>query len=102
MNNKGQALIEFIIIIPIFVMLLLAAFDYARINSTKIELERKVEEIILTTGEEYNDNGTVLDISVTDNKRTYTLSKKIDIYSPILVPIINNDYEIKVKRVVYE
>ena len=35
MNNKGQALVEFIIILPIFIMIILVVFDYARIIQTK-------------------------------------------------------------------
>ena len=39
MNKKGQALIEFIIILPIFIMIMLAVFDYVRIYSEKSNLE---------------------------------------------------------------
>lgn len=36
MNKKGQALIEFIIILPIFIMMMLAVFDCVRIYSEKV------------------------------------------------------------------
>ena len=37
MSKKGQALVEFIIILPVFLMLLLAVFDYVKIIQTKMD-----------------------------------------------------------------
>ena len=59
MNKKGQALIEFIIILPIFIMLMLAVFDYVRIYSEKSNLESVIEDVILSN-ELNDDNITVL------------------------------------------
>lgn len=100
MNRKGQALIEFIIILPIFIMLMLAVFDYVRIYSEKNKLESIMEDVIL-------DNNVNTDIKFTKkqidgNKVEYVVSKDIDIYSPVLSVIIGNNYKVSTKRVVYE
>lgn len=100
MNKKGQALIEFIIILPIFIMLMLAVFDYVRIYSEKSNLESVIEDVILSN-ELNDDNITVL--KETDEEKTkYILNKSIDIYSPVISVIIGNKYVVSVSRVIYE
>ena len=61
MNKKGQALIEFIIILPIFIMMMLAVFDCVRIYSEKSKLEGIIEDVIL-------DDSTYSDVNVTKNR----------------------------------
>ena len=39
MNRKGQALIEFVLILPIFILILFATVDFGLILSKKNELE---------------------------------------------------------------
>ena len=46
-NKKGQALIEFIIILPVFVMIMVSVFDYVRIYNEKSMLESVIEEVII-------------------------------------------------------
>lgn len=100
MNKKGQALIEFIIILPIFIMLMLAVFDYVRIYSEKSNLESVIEDVILSN-ELKDDNITILK-ETDDEKTKYTLNKSIDIYSPVISVIIGNKYVVSVSRVIYE
>jgi len=38
-NNKGQALVEFIIILPIFLLLIISIIDFGNIISKKYSLE---------------------------------------------------------------
>ena len=99
MNKKGQALIEFIIILPIFIMMMLAVFDCVRIYSEKSKLEGILEDVIL-------DSGNYSDINVTKNNvnkgTEYVVSKKVDIVSPIVSVVTGNKYNIVVKRIVYE
>ena len=72
MNKKGQALIEFIIILPIFIMLMLAVFDYVRIYSEKSNLESVIEDVILSN--ELNDDNI-----------TATIGKlKLSMFSPTI------------------
>ena len=46
MNNKGQALVEFIIIIPVVILIFLAILDYTRIILLRSSLEDTIEEVI--------------------------------------------------------
>ena len=101
MNKKGQALIEFIIILPIFIMILLAACDYVRIMQVKMRLETEIENVILDSGYKL-DEDTLLEKSSDNNIAKYNLSEKVEIYSPLLTPVISSTYQVKVERKVYE
>ena len=100
MNKKGQALVEFIIVLPLFIMLLLAVLDYARIMQNKFDLETKLDDIILN--DFTNDGNDNLKIEYLDNEVKYTIKKKIEIFSPVLTVFMGSKYEIECERVVYE
>ena len=91
MNKKGQALIEFIIILPIFIMMMLAVFDCVRIYSEKSKLESIIEDVIL-------DDNTYSDVNVTKNRvnkgTEYVVSKDIEIYSPVVSVVTGNKYNV--------
>lgn len=46
MNKRGQALIEFVLILPIFLFLLFAVYDFGMIFSTKNTLESSCSDIV--------------------------------------------------------
>lgn len=100
MNKRGQALVEFIIVMPIFIMILLAAFDFVNIIQTKMTLENAVEELIV------NEN-IILDKDIKFQKEKdskyvkYKLSKDVNITSPFLTLVIENDYKVVVERSIY-
>ena len=101
MNKKGQALVEFIIILPVIIMILLAVFDYVKIFNTKIDLENTLDALVID--EKYKLDDTIkYEKEVNDDKTTYVIGKSINITSPFLVPLLDNNYLVQVKRVVYE
>ena len=100
MNKKGQALIEFIIILPIFIMMMLAVFDIVKIYSCKGELESVLEDAIISDG--VDDNEIMFIKNDVSNGISYEVSKKIDITSPVVSAITGNSYVVTVKRIVYE
>ncbi|MBQ6841203.1 MAG: pilus assembly protein [Bacilli bacterium] len=100
MNKKGQALVEFIIVMPIFVMLLLAAFDFVKIIQTKMTLESAIEEVILDNNYKLEDN-VLLNKETENDMITYRLSKDVDITSPLITLVIDNSYKVMVERTVY-
>ncbi len=100
MNKKGQALVEFIIIIPIFVMLMLAVFDYAKIMQTRFDLETRLEDVILNDITPNEDE--ILTTEYSEDETKYIISKKVSIFSPVLSVFMGTSYEIKCERVVYE
>ena len=46
MNRKGQALVEFVLILPVFILILFAIVDFGTILSKKNELENDSMDIV--------------------------------------------------------
>lgn len=108
MNRKGQALVEFVLILPIFIMILFVIYDFGNIFSNKSNLENISSDIV----DMYNNNITKveiireysnLDITFDDYKDKYTkiiVKKNVDILTPGLDRILGKKYEIVVERIV--
>ncbi len=111
MNKKGQALVEFVIILPIFIFMLLAIIDIGKIiylqNNLESQLSRVVE--LYKNGQTYdeiakelslNDEEIALEIKNENNdKITFYLKKEMTIVTPGLSVIFENPYTITVNRV---
>lgn len=113
LDKKGQALIEFILILPILIMLLLAVVDFGRIFVNKNELETALgvlndidrESIDYDTiYQEVNKNRTQkIDVSIQEvdsNYITVTLTRNISIMTPGLNLILSSPYKIESTRVI--
>jgi len=108
MNKKGQALIEFVIILPIFIMLLLGIVDIGKILYSKIIMEDVISDVVSY----YEKNNNVAEIKsklkldnkysiIINNDNGYTnlnLIKEIDIITPGLNLIFNNPYKLEISR----
>lgn len=108
MNNKGQALVEFVIILPIFIMILFAIIDFGMIINKKNDLENKSTDIIemIKNGENINKVNSLYDeieinIENQDNYLIVNLETKINIITPGLNKILSNPYIINVERIIY-
>lgn len=108
-NSKGQALVEFVIILPITLMLMFCIIDFGRVISVKNDLESKTDDIVIfyesgNTLEEINSKMDNKDVKVLiDIKGDYaniTVSKKIKPITPGLSYIINKVFDVEVTRVV--
>ena len=109
MNNKGQALVEFILIIPIFMFILLAIIDISNIVTNKYKLEDNLNVVV----ELYQNNDKVElsnyvnkeNITVDyekNNKYTKIIAKKIvSIKTPGLNNILGKQKEIDATRTIY-
>ena len=109
-DNKGQALVEFILILPLFLLVIITMFDLGNVLLKKYSLENDLDVIssmykkndIDTLSSYINDN----DIRVTyDRENDYikiNIYKDLDIISPILHPVMGDTYEISVSGVYYE
>ena len=108
-NNKGQALVEFIIVLPILLLIIISIIDFGNIISKKYSLENDIDTISNLYEEEkydeinkytsdknisvhYKNNGDLLVI---------TLSKDINITSPVLNIIFGNTYKVTVEKSMY-
>ena len=107
MNRKGQALVEFVLILPVFILILFAIVDFGTILSNKNELENDSIDIVLlinngTNIDEIKSKYSDLDIDLKDVDK-YTeikITKSINIITPGLNLILGNPYKIIVERVI--
>ena len=108
MNRKGQALVEFVLILPIFVLILLTIVDFGNILVTKNKLENDASDIvriirnnddIVNLEEEYPN----IDIEVTDYKDKYkkvTLISEVKINTFFLDKILGDPCIVNTERVI--
>lgn len=113
LNKKGQALVEFIIILPIFVMMLLCIVDIGKIIFFQNRLEGKMEDVISLYRNENtydtimndikkDDKSLLLEVANDNNEYIeFKLIKEIEIITPGLNLILDNPYKLNVKRVIY-
>lgn len=105
MNRKGQALIEFVLILPIFIMILFSIVDFGMIFNKKNELENISVDVVNMLNkdiplEEIKSEYADIDIEISsdDKYKNVVISDKIDILTPGLNRILGNPYEVKVER----
>lgn len=114
MNKKGQALVEFVIVLPILIMLLFATIDFGLIIYNKSKLESKLNDVVnmVKNNETENDikefinkdqsRKTTYRIIQDDEYVTVKLFTSIEIMTPGLNKVLDNPYKISVSRVIYE
>ncbi len=108
MKNKGQALIEFIIILPVILIILLYIVEFGTITLKKYELESNIELIteLYQDGnqeklnEYLNKNNINLTYEKNDQLTTLIITKNIKTNTPLINKILGN--QIKTKRTIYE
>ena len=108
MNNKGQALVEFILILPVLILILFVIVDFGMIISTKSKLENRSVDVVEfvkndKTEEEikllYDDLN--IEIKTETDYITITLSSEVDIFTPGLNRVLDDPYVVEVERVIY-
>ena len=109
MNKRGQALIEFVLILPVLLLLIFAFIDFGRIIVCKNHLEGVMNEVVSLSDESINsylkkDNDYKISYTIkTDEYKNITLETKLDLITPGLKNILKNPYVVKVERsIVYE
>ena len=108
MNNKGQALIEFVLILPVFLMILFVIVDFGVILNNKSKLENISSDVVLMykNGDsisEINDVTNDIQVSVSSYKDKYikiVLRKEVDLITPGLNRILDDPYEIRIERII--
>ena len=109
MNKHGQALIEFVLVLPVLLLLILAFIDFGRIIVCKNHLEGVMNEVVILNDNEITnylakDHDYKIDYDVKlDNYKNITLTTKLDLITPGIKNILTNPYIVKVERsIVYE
>ena len=112
-KKKGQALVEFVIILPIFIFMLLAVIDIGKVIYYQNALESEMSDVIdlYKNQKSYqdieeelalNENDLHLEIQNENNETiTFYLKKEVTIVTPGLSFVLSNPYEVSVKRSVF-
>lgn len=107
MNNKGQALIEFVLILPLFIFLLFAVIDFGMIFSSKNSLENDSFDIISlfkegTSIEKIKELYPDYLITITNDSQYYNflIEADVNMITPGFNRIFGDPYRINVERYV--
>ena len=110
MNKRGQALIEFVLVLPILLLIIFAFLDFGRIILCKNHLESMMGDVVTL----YKENGDINHYLQKDSdyKITYkvekseyakiTLETKLDLITPGLNKVLHNPYQVLVERSVLD
>lgn len=107
MNRKGQALVEFVLILPIFILIMFAIVDFGMILSKKNELENisfdvasmiKNDDTIDEIKKIYPN--LLIDIKDSEKYIIISVSENIDIITPGLNRILGDPYKVVIERTI--
>lgn len=110
MKEKGQALVEFILIMPIMLLIFVALIDIGNIFVQKYNLNNSLETV---TDIYQNNNSKELkayvakeeinyNIDESSNLTTITVTKDLKITAPGLAQILGKNYTIEAKKTIYK
>ena len=112
MNKRGQALVEFVIILPIFIFMLLSIMDIGRIIYFQNEMVSELSDVVSLYRNSYSyddikdelsleDKAVSLEIKNDNNETiTFYLKKTTDVVTPGLGVILGNPHTITVERTI--
>lgn len=105
MNRKGQALVEFILILPVFILILFAIIDFGIIFNKKNELENMSVDVVTLykngkSIEEINNlySDALIESEVNNDYTKIKISNDVSVMTPGLNLILGNPYKIIVER----
>lgn len=108
MNRKGQALVEFVLILPVFLMILFTIVDFGILLHSKTELQNQSVDIIrmIQNGDDVqkvSERYSNIEIEVQSYQEDYQkviLVEQIDLITPFFDRILGDPCMIQVERVI--
>ncbi len=106
-NKKGQALVEFVIILPVLLLIVISMVDFGNLLYQKYQLEQNLEYVsdlyLANDTNALEQEKQRLNIKTKEDGNTVKLSieKKITMSSPILRRILGDNYTITTSRKLY-
>ena len=102
-KTSGQALVEFVLVLPVFLLLVFGTIDFGTIIYEKYRLQNDldvVKDLYVQKQEQELSrylSGKKLSVSydLSENYTTIVLTKKVDIITPGLSQILNSPYTVK-------
>ena len=108
MNRRGQALVEFVLILPIFLLILFTIVDFGNLLAKKNQLETESTDIVLLlrngkSVEEVAKSYSKIKIEESAFEEKYNkikISENIALINPFLYKILGNPCVVEVERIV--
>ncbi len=107
-NNKGQALVEFVLVLPVIVLLIFGMIEIGNLIYQKYNLETYIDpaiELYKNEEEMVESFETKNNIDVSYKKEgslvTVKITKNVKLITPGLMNFLDNPYEIETERVFY-
>ncbi len=110
MNNKGQALVEFILILPVILVSVVILTDLGSIFVQKINLNNSMATVVELY--QNNEKEEMLAYVAKENLKyeekevndmvEITLKKNIKVSAPILSNVLGKDYMAKTSQTIYK
>lgn len=108
MNRKGQALIEFVLILPVFLLILFVIVDFGNIFHSRYELQNQSTDIVRLIQDgidekDIKDIYSKFKIEINEYKGNYkkiTLTREVKLITPLMDRILGNPYLISVERII--
>ena len=109
-TNKGQALVEFVLILPIILMILFIIIDFAHVHYERNHLESVLNDVIYMIKDDKSTNEikSTLDEDVnyvvTNNTdfANVVMTKEVLLVTPFSNLFFDNPYLIKVERTILD
>lgn len=105
MNRRGQALVEFVIVLPILIFIVMAVYDFGHIFTVLSKLENDSTDIIMLyqNGKELTEIKNIypdidIEISPADDYQKVTIKESINVVTPGFNLIFGSPYTIKTER----
>lgn len=107
-NRKAQALVEFVLIIPVIVMILFIIIDFSNVfynknmveNLTNTSAEYIIEGKTLEEVKQTLPNGVNITLVPYGNNRKIIVSKSINFVTPFAYSFFANPYTVSEERVI--
>ena len=108
MKQKGQALVEFILIIPILLLIIMGMVDFGNVIYQKYKLENNLDDIVSYYRKNQNEtirkytqeNNIIMSTQTNQNELTIQLQKQVPVNTPILNRILGNPHKIETERTI--
>lgn len=108
-NNKGQALVEFVLVLPVIIILIFGMIELGNMIHKKYQLETHMDSVIelykAGKTEVIDSYATTNDITINFQESgslvTAVIEQKINLITPGIDIIIDNPYTIRAKRSFY-
>ena len=110
MDKKGQTLVEFVIILPVFLIILFYIIDFGRIIHQKNKLENSLNDAVflikngsdMTSFTKELGKNTHIDIKDDTTYKKVTITSSVDLIAPGFNLVLSNPYQVSVSRVIYD